>query len=52
MKKANKPNTVDVYLEPDVIEMLSHVAKAEGLTREQVLNSLLDNARADAEAKR
>ena len=52
MKKKTKPGTVEVYLEPDVMEMLHEVAKVEGLTPEKVLESLLDNYRNEQEAAR
>jgi hypothetical protein len=47
MKKQSKQRTVQVYLEPDVIEMIEHVCRVEGLTREQVLEACLERYRAE-----
>ena len=40
-----------VTLEPDVIEMIDHVCKVEGLTREEVFETLMYSFLADKEAK-
>ena len=52
MKKTKNQKMVDVYLEPKVLRLLNHIAKVEGMTPEQVLHGLLDNARSESEAKR
>ena len=44
MKQPKKQKMVDVHLEPDVIEMIDYVCKAEGMSREQVLQGLLERA--------
>lgn len=41
-----------VRLEPIAVQMIEHVCRAEGLTREEVLETLLRCILADEEAKR
>jgi hypothetical protein len=50
MKNKPKPRTREVYLDPLTMRMIDHVCKAEGLTREQVLNGLLQRAKDRQEA--
>jgi len=41
MKKKNKIGMSMVPLEPEVIEMIDYVGKAEGLTREEVFEAMM-----------
>ena len=50
MKNKPKPRTRLVQLEPIAVQMLDHVCKVEGLTREQALNALLQRAKDRQEA--
>jgi hypothetical protein len=52
MKKTNKPRTVEVELDPIALRMLDAVCRAEGLTREQALDALLQRTKARQEGKR
>jgi hypothetical protein len=52
MKKRNKTGMTMVPLEPIAVQMIDHVCKAEGLTREQVLETLMQRILVEKEAKR
>ncbi len=52
MKKRNKTGMTMVHMEPIAVQMIDHVCRAEGLTREEVLETLLRCILADKEAKR
>jgi hypothetical protein len=49
MKNKTKPRTREVHLDPVTMRMLDHVCRVEGLTREQVLEALLQRAKAKQE---
>jgi hypothetical protein len=52
MKKTTKPRTRLITLDPLAAQMLNHVCRVEGLTPEEVLQSLLERHKAKQEAKR
>jgi hypothetical protein len=52
MKKKTKTGMSMVALEPEVIEMIDYIGKVEGLTREEVFETMMHCFLADAEAKR
>jgi hypothetical protein len=52
MEKKTKTGMSMVPLEPEVIEMIDYVGRAEGLTREEVFEAMMHCFLADAEGKR
>lgn len=52
MKKKQNEGMTMVRLEPIAVRLIDHVCKAEGLTREEVLATLLRRCAANKEATR
>lgn len=52
MKAKKEQGMTMVHLEPDAIEMIDYVCKVEGLTREEVFETMMHCFLADAEAKK
>jgi hypothetical protein len=52
MKAKKKQGMSMVTLEPEVIEMIDYIGKVEGLTREEVFETMMHCFLADKEAKR
>lgn len=52
MKKKTKTGVTMVPLEPIAMQMIDHVCKVEGLTREEILETLLQGVLANKEGNR
>jgi hypothetical protein len=52
MKEKNKTGVTMVHLEPIAVQMIDHVCKAEGVSREHVFETLLQGVLADKEGNR